>query len=403
MTPSPVFRRDRLTWLSYALIASFIYFQAVLGPALPFLRVELGLSFADAALHTSALALGMILSGLVNDGVVRRVGRPATLWSGGAGMVAGGALIMLGQQLIITVLGAFLLGAVGNWLINSANAALVDHHGPQRAIALTESNIVAGILSLMPPLLVGGLQSLGLSWRGALLLAILGFGLLALWGRSITIPEAPEASGMRQDTSQRASLPLIFWPFWLLTIVLVAIEWTLVFWGAGFLNSVVGLPPEQASAFMSSFILAMIIGRIGLSRLLLLFDSRQLLLVSFAVQGLGFGLFWLGPQPIINVLGLFICGLGVSPQFPLALGLVTGVAPGMADRVTARLSLGVGLAILILPQALGLLADNLGLFRAFAVFIVMWLGGAFLFARLARHLPKREAASSERMVHEPNG
>lgn len=394
MTSSTAFQRDRLTLLSYALIASYIYFQAVLGPALPFLRQELRLSFADAALHTSALALGVIVAGLVADSMVRRIGRPATLWSGGAGMVAGGALIMLGQQLIITVLGAFLIGAVGNWLINSANAVLVDHHGERRTVALTESNIVASALSMLPPLLVGGLQGLGLSWRGALLLAILAFGLLALWGRSIPIPEAAEAKQKRKDGGKgKASLPPIFWAFWLLTVILVAIEWTLVFWGAGFLNTVVGLPPEQASAFMSSFILAMVIGRMALRRLLLLFDSRQLLLASFAVQGFGFALFWLGQQPFVNVLGLFICGLGVSPQFPLGLGLVTGVAPSLADRATARLSLGIGLSVLILPLTLGLLADNLGLFRAFAVFIVMWLSGALLFVRLAHHLPERESTA----------
>ncbi|MCS6836186.1 MAG: MFS transporter [Anaerolineae bacterium] len=394
MTPSPAFQRDRLTLLSYALIASYIYFQSVLGPALPFLRQELSLSFGDAALHTSAMSLGVIVAGLVADRVVRRIGRSATLWSGGAGMVAGGALIMLGQHIVVTILGAFLIGAVGNWLINSANATLVDHHRERRAIALTESNIVASALSMAPPLLVGGLQSLGLSWRGALLLAILVFGLLALWGRTVPIPEATETKQKRedQDGKPKIGLPLIFWPFWLLTILLVAIEWTLIFWGAGFLNTVVGLPPEQASALMSSFILAMVIGRIGLSRLLLLFDSRQLLAASFGVQGLGFALFWLGQQPLLNVLGLFICGLGVSPQFPLALGLVTGVAPGLADRVTARLSFGVGLSVLVLPLVLGLLADELGLFRAFAVFIVMWLAAAILFARLAGHLPQHASA-----------
>jgi len=396
------FQRDKLTLLCYALIASFIYFQGILGPALPFLRAELALSFSDAALHTSALALGTISAGLLSHHVVRRLGRAATLWSGGTGMILGGTLLMMGQTMIVTLLGAFLIGAVGNWLINSANSALVDHHGPQRSIALNESNIVASSLSLVGPLLVGGLQGAGLNWRGAILLAIIGFGLLALWGRNVPVPEAAEAQRQPGDAPPLA-LPRLFWAFWLLTVLLVAIEWTLVFWGAGFLDEVVGLPKEQASAFMSSFVLALIFGRIALNRLLRLFDARYLLAASFAVQGLGFAMFWLAQVPALNVLGLFICGLGISPQFPLALALVTGIAPTQADRVTGRLSLGIGLAILILPQVLALLADALGLFQAFAIFVVLWLGAALLFARLSRHLPKHEVAPQGELAHESNG
>jgi MFS family permease len=75
MIPSaaPVpFVRDRFTLLAYFMLGYFAYLQAALGPAVPFLRAELGLSYTIAGLHFSALAIGMILAGLTGAELAAR-------------------------------------------------------------------------------------------------------------------------------------------------------------------------------------------------------------------------------------------------------------------------------------------------------------------------------------------
>ena len=45
MSPPTSFTRDRFTWLAYLALAYFAYVQATLGPLMPFLRDELGMSY----------------------------------------------------------------------------------------------------------------------------------------------------------------------------------------------------------------------------------------------------------------------------------------------------------------------------------------------------------------------
>jgi hypothetical protein len=49
--PGTAFRRDRLTWIAYALLAWFAYLQAAPGLVIAHLRDELDLSYSTGGLH----------------------------------------------------------------------------------------------------------------------------------------------------------------------------------------------------------------------------------------------------------------------------------------------------------------------------------------------------------------
>ncbi len=88
------FARGRLTWTVYGLVGYFAYMETVLGPSMPFLREDLGLSYSAASLHFSAFAAGGVLIGLLGDGATGKWGRRPVLW-GGAGGMALGALALI--------------------------------------------------------------------------------------------------------------------------------------------------------------------------------------------------------------------------------------------------------------------------------------------------------------------
>src|SRR5689334_14698992 len=67
--------RDEATWAAYGLLTVYTFFLALIGPLLPYLRTELDLSYTAGALHTSAFASGVIVSGLLGEGVIERFGR----------------------------------------------------------------------------------------------------------------------------------------------------------------------------------------------------------------------------------------------------------------------------------------------------------------------------------------
>src|SRR3954471_20950699 len=128
------FHRDELTWLAYGMLGFYNYLLSGLGPLMPSLREELGLSYTIASLHFSAFAVGMILAGLVGDRVVRRYGRRKVFWTGAAGLVAGAVALTLFHSPILTVGSVLLMGSVGSLVLILIPAILADRHGENRAV-----------------------------------------------------------------------------------------------------------------------------------------------------------------------------------------------------------------------------------------------------------------------------
>ena len=58
------FRRDRLTWVAYVMLAWFAYLQAAPGLVIVHLRDELDLSYSTGGLHVAAFAAGSMVAGV---------------------------------------------------------------------------------------------------------------------------------------------------------------------------------------------------------------------------------------------------------------------------------------------------------------------------------------------------
>ena len=76
------FRRDRLTWVAYLMLAWFAYLQAAPGLVIVHLRGELDLSYSAGGLHVAAFAAGSLVAGVISarleraSGGARCSGRP---------------------------------------------------------------------------------------------------------------------------------------------------------------------------------------------------------------------------------------------------------------------------------------------------------------------------------------
>jgi fucose permease len=217
----------------------------------------------------------------------------------------------------------------------------------------------------LAPVFVGTFERLGLGWRVALFLGFLSFVWLALHFRHQPLPEGQSAATRLAATRQ--PLPLIFWAYWFVICVGVSIEWCLIFWGADFLEKVVGLNQVNAATMISIFFAAMIVGRFAGSRLSRIVPGATLLLLAIGITVAGFPLFWLARLAPLNLAGLFIAGLGVANLFPLTLSVALNAVPNQADVASPRLSLAGGLAILLAPLVLGWTADQLNIQNAYGI------------------------------------
>jgi len=362
-------KRDQLTWLMYFMLAGLAYQQGILGPLMPFLRESLDMTYTQGGVLVTAIALGMILTGLTSERVAQRVGRRAMLWGGAVGFVVGSWALAFSST-FETAFAAVLFNSVaGAMTMATVNATLSDHHGPLRTSALAEANVAAALSSSASPWLIGLFQSSGLGWQWSLLVTLgIIAAIAAVYGR-VPIPDMPPQATAPGAGARR--LPIGFWVYWLVAIGVVAFEWCFVVWGADYLAAVVGLEPPLASALMGVYLGAMVIGRFVGSWLTRRWPPAIVLPAALVLALLGFPLFWTALTPSLAVTGLFIAGLGVANLFPVTIGIAVGQAAGLTNTATARVSLAVGLAIFAAPLVLGNLADRFSLQTAFAIVPVL--------------------------------
>ena len=388
------FNRDRFTWLAYLLLAFYGYFLNVLGPITPFLKDELHLSYTVSSLHFTAFAVGILLVGLGGHLAIARLGRWRGLWLGALGMSAGVILLALGRSAPVTIAAAFLMGLVGSLILAIIPSALSDRHGEQRAVALTEANVIASLVASAAPLMVGWFAMTAGGWRLGLvivactpLLVRLSLGRVEPMPVEVEPPAGfePPAASLNGSRRSDAPLPALYWAYWAAIVMAVSVEFCMIFWSADYLETGLGVPKVSAAQAVSLFLGAMIVGRLASSRLVQRFATYRLVLASILLASAGFLAYWMAANPLLAEAGLFVTGLGVAGLYPLILSLAISAAGGQTVQASARATLASGTAIFALPLVLGRLADAVGIRLAYGV-VILLLASAFLIVQFTVRL-----------------
>jgi fucose permease len=366
------FHRDRFTWLAYLLLAFYAYFLNILGPITPFLKEELNLSYTVSSLHFTAFAFGILLIGLSGQIIIQRIGHLRSLWIGAFGMSFCILILLAGRSPVITIGASFGMGLVGSLILVIVLSGLSDKHGEHRAIAISEANVVASLVSTAAPLMVGWCAMLPGGWRLALGIGVIIPLLLYLgFGKSTHIPQT---SDQNDANSTDRPLPIMYWVYWTAVVLAVSVEFCMIFWGADYLETNLGMQKANAAQAVSLFLTGMIIGRLAGSRLVQRFSTHRVTISAIILAMCGFLFFWLTGNANVAMLGMFITGLGIASLYPLILALAIGSAPDNHTKASLRGTLASGTAVLLLPLVLGSLADMFGIWQAYGVVAILLLG-----------------------------
>jgi predicted MFS family arabinose efflux permease len=359
-----------VTWALYGLFAIFGYFLYGFGPAVPLLREEEHTSAAVSGLHSTALATGSIVSGLLGTYVVARWGRPRAVWAALAGMCAGVVLFCSAPVLPVTLAGALVTGTFGSALVNINSAALSDHHGAAAPAAMSEANALGSGLGLVAPLVIGATVAAGAGWRVGLLVILPLCAALAVAAGRVRLPDhraGPGAAEVRAPSrlSRSGRLSRRYWWAWSVLVACIAVEFCVTIWCSDVLRQRAGLSAGVAATGVSAVVGGITAGRLLGGRLALRYDLEWLLYRALALTLAGFTVFWLSTAGWLSFLGLLLAGLGMSLQFPLNISRAIGFSDGRPDLAMSRFSLGSGLAVGGGPFLLGALSDAVGTHRAF--------------------------------------
>lgn len=382
-TQAAVFRRDRVTWLAYLTLGFFSYLETLPGPIMPFLQAELQLSYGLASLHFGMFSLGVIAMGVAGANLVAHWGRYWAFWGGALGMGAGAGLLTWSPWVVGTITGAGLMGLAGTLLLVATQAILSDHHGERRTIAFAESNVVAGICAIVASVAVGSLSRTSWGWRSSAGLAVAAVLLLFAFFRQERLDNRLGSAAVRHR-EESSRLPRRFWVYWVVMLLGSAVEWCVVFWGATFIEQAVGFEKATAATAMSVFFGAIVVGRFTGSRLARSLPSSTLLPLAQGVTLVGFPLFWLASGGVLNLVGLFIAGVGIGNFYPMTLATAIHLTPHLPEQVSARLTLAMGLAGLVAPVLLGWLADQISIQQAYSLVLPLLVMAGVL-ATLAKY------------------
>ena len=358
--------RTRRTWLIYALLSLYVFMLNVPGPVTNYLKDEFTMSYTLSSLHFSAFAAGVLVTGLFGAYFIPRFPRQKVLAFGALGLGVGGLILAFGRSPAVTIAGIFLMGCIGTLILSIYPAILDEEMGARSPVGISEANTIASLFAGLAPLLVGFLVQKAVGWRPAVVLIAavslsLGGWLLLRFGGS---PQS--ASARKIPAKQTGKLPGMYWIWWLALMLGIAVEYCIIYWGADYVEKVLGFSKNTATQSVSLFMAGMIIGRFFGSRLLERVPPMKLISGSISLSVFGFALFWSGISPLLGLVGLMLLGLGGANLYPVLVSMSIASAGELKAEAGARATLATGTAILFLPLVLGIVSDKMGIRLAYS-------------------------------------
>ena len=332
-----------------AILGIFVYgmIAAMLGTILPDLSKKFSLSPKQNGNIALIQAVGLMIGSFSSGPLMDIYGKQGGMLLG-LGLVALALIALRGASGYMMVsLSMLVLGLGGGVVVNGANSlnTVVSPDNPSSIANLL--NLFFGLGGLVTPFVAANLfksDTKKITFCAAVL------ALLAL-AASIVAPY-PKASGqMSFNFGMAASLladPKVLLPA-LLLFLYVACEVGVWNWLVRHLIAQ-GLPEKRAMTILSlGFALGLIVGRVGISRVLLTVDPRTVLIGAAIAMAVTTFLMLQSSNPTVAWAAVFVAGLAMAPVFPTTLGVVGKAFMQTADRIAqglpAREATAMGIAV----------------------------------------------------------
>lgn len=314
-------------------------FQATLGPLIPIVRDDNGLTGATAGLLVSGFFAGSLASTAIGGALTERWARTYLVVVPAALLLLGCAGLAVRGPWPLPLLAVLVAGLGFGGLVLVVNTAMASQPG-RRGVTLT--NVVNGAYCLgaaAGPALVGATRDLGYPYLfGVLAVAVLATLPARDLGAARPVDAPPAGAG------SPALLPL----FCALLFCYAGLETGLSSWGPVHLAAN-GYAPGAASALTSLFWLGMAASRLAVP---LRTAGRPPALIIAVVLTAAFGALALIAVPGIAPAGYLLAGVLAGPVFPTALAWHASTHPdprrGNAVVLTAAM-----IGNVTLPAAIG--------------------------------------------------
>ncbi len=355
-----------MPYLSFASNFTWVMVIGLLGPSIPGIIADLGISYAQAGLFFTCLSLGSLfgtsLGGMASDRVDRRILFALIALLMAAGLAAVGLAPAYGWMLLFV----FLLSVVGGPAGTVGQSIMLNLFPERRGRYLALQTLFSSLGSFVAPLLVAVNFAAGLSWRWPFR-ETAGIA-LALFLAVLLVPLQP---ARHSGSAPRPFRALLGNPRLALTAVLILLsvgpDLGFSFWLAEHFRTELKVSLRLSSAVVSLFLVGMMAGRLLTSRLLRRLAPPKILQAALVLALAAMAVFLLAPPVPLKLLAIVLYGLGVAPVFPLLMARGTATFPDQPGAVSGLLFACVSLGGMIFPFLLGLVAEAADIRSAYLV------------------------------------
>jgi len=362
-----------LTISLYLLMFAYAVSCTMLGPLLPAIRAEYGLTLSQAGLMTTFQGVGgsaSVLGGiLVADLLRRSASVRATFTVYGASVFA---VVLLPWYPALVAL-FFLIGASTRLMESFVNVYVADLHLRHRGFYLGLLHACFGLGALLGPSISALVIQRHLPWS-TVFVELAVFCLLALAffvfaerkaggdiGMPRTRPRARSGSGpvalLKGLAPMRSRAALILCS---LTFLYVGFANGLSVWIPSYMSERFAVSPVQASVPVSGLWIGIIGGRVVSSFLSRRFEGTKLLLLSNVVAAIVVLVAFTVDNYLSLTVGLLVAGLFVGSTNPMAYALLNERFPEHRASASSALTFAGTLGLMIVPWLVGMVAERAG-------------------------------------------
>lgn len=365
----------RRSYLDQAAIGYLIY---LVGAVTAFLAVALTLSDGQAGLHSSAMAAGMIGASFSSHRLDHRFGVRAVHLAALGILALAAVLIAWAPAFAASLAGAAGVGLGCGLLLGHVNSATTAAGGVRALIQLTRSTLISMMLSVTVPVVIGIGIAVGAGWQFVVgpAFVLLGIAALATRGRD----DRPDGV-----VAVHERLPRAFWLPWVLTVLVVCLEFGILFWAATLVERSTGVSLADATLTISVYIGGVILARAAVSTPRVgSIDPVWLLRGGLLLVFAGALLLWATASYEVSIVAMFVSGLGLGALYPVSASVTLATVGRQSALASSRVVLASGIAILSAPFILGLVADGTGVVTAWLLIPAICVASVLLTVPVAR-------------------
>ena len=263
-----------------------------------------------------AFVTSTVLGGTLSD----RLGQRLFILLGLSIMVAGLALVAMGQRYRVIQAGIFAIGLSGGFVESPVSAAVARAFPRRRAEVLNLTQIFFNLGAVAGPALAAGMLWAGYGWRaafGAVILLVLSVEVFT----AFSLPARPRSAPRTADKTAACRLPRgLICALSITLFFYVAAEMATSQLSANFVEEVHGMQPQHAPLVVAGFWLSMGLGRFIYARIVQYTGYLAPLLASAVLSMFSaLGAAW-APSTPIAVAACCLLGLFLGGSWPTILG-----------------------------------------------------------------------------------